>query len=130
MEEHSIYVEAEMELNCFIYENKDINVIQDLYSPCEQLTFKKKEVKTMTGKKNFRSTCNMREKLPMPEVGNARICDVSVVPIMQNQTVLTDRVTYEGEVRLAFLLLENGSMQMQQKEVTLPFEFVVEEKRN
>lgn len=32
-EEHSIYVEAEIELICFAYEKKEVNIIQDLYSP-------------------------------------------------------------------------------------------------
>lgn len=38
-EEHSVYVEVEVELSCRVYQNKEINVIQDLYSPSECLTF-------------------------------------------------------------------------------------------
>ena len=45
-EEHSIYIEAEINLSCMVYENKEVELIQDLYSPSKCLEFKQKEIKT------------------------------------------------------------------------------------
>ena len=126
IEEHSIYVEAELELSCMVYETKEVNFIQDLYSPCEELTFTQKNMKTMMGKQCLKQICNIREKVEFPEAANSRIYDVSVKPILHNQTVLKDRITLEGNVNLCFLLIENNSSIMQKQEITLPFEFVVE----
>ena len=33
VEEHSIYIESEIEINCEVYENKEVDLIEDLYSP-------------------------------------------------------------------------------------------------
>ena len=49
-EEHSIYIELEMGVLAFCYEEKQINLIQDLYSPCENLEFNKKKITTITNK--------------------------------------------------------------------------------
>lgn len=49
-EEHSIYVEIEVSVMAFVYENKQIQLIQDLYSPTENLEFNQRKVVTITGK--------------------------------------------------------------------------------
>ena len=49
-EEHSIYIELEMGVMAIVYEEKQINLIQDLYSPCENLEFNKKKITTITNK--------------------------------------------------------------------------------
>ena len=51
-DEHSIYVEIEIEVTCCAYEEKQINLIQDMYSPTQNLTFEKKQITTMTNKQN------------------------------------------------------------------------------
>lgn len=47
VEDHSIYVEAEIEVYCEAYENRSIQMIQDLYSPTKNLQFNQKNVKVM-----------------------------------------------------------------------------------
>ena len=44
VEEHSIYVEAEIEVFCEAYENRNISMIQDLYSPKTNLCFKQRNI--------------------------------------------------------------------------------------
>ena len=41
---HSIYVEAEIDIECSAYETKNINLIEDLYSISSNLNFKQKEI--------------------------------------------------------------------------------------
>ena len=41
-EEHSIYVEMEVGVFATVYEEKQINLIEDLYSPSEVINFNKK----------------------------------------------------------------------------------------
>ena len=42
IEEHSIYVEVELEIFCNVFEKKELNIIQDLYSPTENLNINQK----------------------------------------------------------------------------------------
>ena len=55
--ENSIYVEIEIEESCMAYENKQINLIQDLYSPTCNLEFSQKKISSMNNikktQKNF-----------------------------------------------------------------------------
>ena len=39
VEEHSIYIEAEVEMECKVYESKEVNLIEDLYSPSVELEY-------------------------------------------------------------------------------------------
>ena len=41
VEEHSIYVEVELEISCNVYQIKEINIIEDLYSPTQNLGYSK-----------------------------------------------------------------------------------------
>ena len=43
-EEHSIYVEIEIETNCMAFEKEEIALIQDLYSPSQNLSFSQKRI--------------------------------------------------------------------------------------
>ena len=108
-EEHSIYVEMEIELVCRAYQNIDIEFIQDLYSPTENLSFTQKNIKTMIGKNNIQEIFSIKDKLNIPEMQNAQICDVDVKPVINQVNVLDNRINYDGEIELNFLVQGNNS---------------------
>lgn len=68
VEEHSVYIEAQIELYARVYRNKEINVIGDLYSPSKPLMFNQRSINTMSDKNCMQSTCNIREKISAPEI--------------------------------------------------------------
>lgn len=88
VEEHSIYVEVELEIYCQAYENRQLDIIQDLYSPTIDLTFEQKRIKVMQKKDCIQNVCNIREKQTIPEIGNNKLYDVEVTPIINNQKIL------------------------------------------
>lgn len=51
VEEHSIYVEAEIEMGIFAYQNRPLRLIQDLYSPSIALSTNMRKNKYNAGKK-------------------------------------------------------------------------------
>ena len=61
VEEHSIYVEVELEVLCEVYKNQEINLIQDLYSPKTSVTFTQKQINIMQRRESAQSTCQIRE---------------------------------------------------------------------
>lgn len=121
-EEHSIYVEAEIQIYCHVYKNQELNVIQDLYSPSTSLSFTQRQVKIMQQKEIMQSTCNIREKQLISEIQGNKIYDVMIHTEIQNQTLLNDRILYEGEVRLDFIFASpnNG---IDTKMIKIPFHF-------
>lgn len=123
VEEHSIYIEAELEISCNVYQMKQINIIEDLYSPTVNLVYKQKQIEAMAQKEIIKDTCLIREKQFISEIGNNKIYDVEVKPSIIKQTSLTDRVLYEGEVRLNILFGLDGTNRIEAKELTIPFNF-------
>lgn len=125
-EEHSIYIELEISVVATVYEEKEINLIQDLYSPSENLIFNKKRITTITNKKNIRETKQVREKVNIEGIENRSIIDVDVVPMIEKENQLNNKINYEGELELRFIL-SNSDLQVDNRVVKIPFNYTVEE---
>lgn len=123
VEEHSVYVEIEIEVSCNVYEKKQINLIQDLYSPSVNIVYKQKMIRAMSNKEITRDICSIREKQYIQEVGNNKIYDVDVCPTIINKTILKDRILYEGEIELKFLFSDSGSNIMNTQNIVIPFNY-------
>lgn len=128
-EEHSIYIEIEIGVVAVVYEEKQINLIQDLYSPCENLEFNKKNITTITDKKCNKELKQIREKVTLEGIDNKKIVDVDVVPIVENENKLNSRIIYEGKVELRFVLA-NADLQVETKQAEIPFEYTIENLEN
>lgn len=126
VEEHSIYIEVEVELYCRAYENKDICIIQDMYSPTQNIDFNQRCINTMSNKCEIKSTCNIREKMIIPEINGNEIYDVEVTPIILSKNATKTRVMYEGEVRLNFIFASNSTSGINVKQTKLPFNYNVD----
>ncbi len=124
VEEHSIYVEAEIEVYCEAYENKNLEMIQDLYSPTHELKFSKKNIKVTQNQNTRKQTYNIKEKQVIPEIGSRKIYDVEVQPIIEEQTILNDRIIYDGDLKLNFLYA--GNVGIETKEISLPFSYTMD----
>ncbi len=120
---HSIYIEAEIEISCFAYETKNINLIEDLYSISSDLNFNQKEIMTMSGKQNLKETCNINEQINIPEMGDNRLYSVKTVPNILNTTIKNGKVIYEGEMSIELLYEMNSSLNS--KNIEIPFNFEV-----
>lgn len=125
VEEHSIYVEIEIGVMATVYEEKEINLIQDLYSPSENLEFNKKRITTITGKKAIRETKQIREKVMLEGIENKNIIDVDVTPVIEKEERLNNKIVYEGKMELRFIL-SNTDLQVDTRTANIPFDYTVE----
>lgn len=126
IEEHSIYIEIEVEISCIAYEEKEIKMIQDMYSPGQKMQFNKTMVNTITDKQYKKSVCNIREKVNIPELETGTIVDIAINPIINKENRLNGKVMYEGDVELNFIFTDNSAIGVNSKKVTVPFEQTVE----
>lgn len=125
VEEHSMYTEIEIEISAFVYEEKKITLIQDLYSPSEKLEFNKKQVTTMTSKRNISGIMQTREKIEVEGLENKTILDVQVNPLIEDEKRFSNKVMYEGSLELRFILL-SVDMQIDTRDAKIPFEYTME----
>ena len=121
VEEHSIYVEAEIEITCEVYKQKEIKVIQDMYSPKTNISFTKKQLQVVENKESVRNICNIRESQLIPEINGNKIYDTSVNIEMEKQTILNDKVLYEGELEITYIFNTNNGLES--KRTSIPFSF-------
>ena len=122
-EEHSIYVEAEIEICCEIFKNQEINVIQDLYNPNTNVVFTQKQIQVMQ-KVETMPTYSIREKQVVPEIGANKIYDVETGIELTKQTCLNDKILYEGEMKLNYLFDSGNGVDT--KQTSIPFNFSVD----
>ena len=124
VEEHSIYVEVELEIACEVYKKQNINLIQDLYSPKTEITFTQKQIQLMQKKERKQSTCNIREKQLVPEIGANKLYDVETSVNIIKQTILNEKILYEGELNLVYIYNEKNGINI--KKQTIPFNFNID----
>ena len=128
-EEHSVYVEIEVGVSCIVYEEKQINIIQDIYSPCENLEYNKKQIVTMKSMKNYQITNQIREKVQLDNMENKTLLDVDIVPEVTKENRLKNKILYEGELELK-LILANNELDIDTRSVKLPFNYIIENLEN
>lgn len=128
-EEHSIYVEIEIEVSCYVYEEKQLNLIQDMYSTIQNLNFEKKQIMTMTNKQCVTNIKQIREKINFNDIDGLNLVDVDIMTNIVNENKINSKILYESEMELRFIF-ENSRKQVIIKEVKLPFEYTVENLQN
>ena len=128
-EEHSIYIEIEIGVKCCVYEEKQINLIQDMYSPMENIEIKKKQITTMTNKQNVTNIKQIREKINLKDIDGLSLVDVDIIPSMVNENKINTKILYEAELNMKFIF-QNSKMQIITKDVKIPFEYTIENLQN
>ena len=123
-ETHSIYVEAEIELTCFVYEAKHVDIIEDLYSTSSELKAKRRKIRTMAKRHYQKERCTVKEQIAVPEIGGNKIYNVDVKPDITEMRRQSGKVVFEGNARLEFLFEQDNSVNT--KIVDVPFNFSVE----
>lgn len=126
VEEHSIYTEIEIELNCKVYETKSINVIQDMYSPTQELKYSTKLIHTMSNKQLIKQIYSMQENIAISEIGDNQIYQVIIKPEINNQNIAGKKIMYEGEVKLEFIFASDNISRIDTKQCVLPLNFSVD----
>lgn len=124
-QEHSIYVELEVEVSCMAYEEKDLNLLKDLYSPLESLNCTKKHITAVSNKVNRTEKCEIKETVNVHDLGENGLIDAFCEPKITNVSKLNSKVIYEGELQADFVFT-NVNNQVNSQTTIIPFEFTVD----
>ena len=119
VEEHSIYVEAEIEIVCCVYESKSLRMIQDLYSPNMALDFTQRSIETRAYKDNIKDVLVLKEKFPLE--GNSKIYDTELNVKILSTRIQNGMVYYEGELNLNYMYGQNNFNQLKTNNITFSF---------
>lgn len=131
-EEHSIYIEAEIEVICFAYENKEISIVEDLYSLTENVEYSKNEIHAVTERNKINDICTVKENIRIPEL-TGKVIDVKVKPTIESQQIRNGKIVYEGTLNLEILFENNNSINAREVDLQFNFDVIsdkIEEKSN
>lgn len=123
VESHSINVEVELDMFCRAFGNKEVSVIQDMYSPSRNLGFNQNKVSTAINMRNTRSTVSLREKVKLEDSEYGKICDVMTSAVITERNISRDEIRYSGDLNLKFILLNEEQTEAKSQEVKVPFSF-------
>ena len=124
-EEHSIYVEIEIETTCTSYEKKDIMLIQDLYSPSMNLGFSQKRITTPTEKVSKIKNFTITSKINIPELVDGYLLDTQVSTNINKEQLTSSMLKCEGDITVNFIF-GNSNNNVNSKTSKIPFEFSIE----
>ena len=122
-EEHGISVEMEFEIFCRVFGNKEVSVIQDMYSPSRNLEFNQNSVSTAVNMKNTKTQINIREKVNLENDEYSKICSANAYAVINEKNVGRDMVKYTGDLNLKFILINSEETETRKEEITIPFSF-------
>ena len=125
MEEHSIFIEIEIEINCNVYEKKSFENIQDLYSPTQNLNLKQKSITVMEVKREVSEQISINEKINTNELQGEKICNLEILPKVLEEKLLCDRVNIEGELELIVLYISTINNRLDSKHYKVPFKAII-----
>ena len=126
VEEHSIYVEIELELSTYVYERKEVRVMQDLYSPEAKLEFSNKQIETRSYVNTVTSIKSFNEKVKLERLNENEIYDVDILPLVNETKLGNSKIIYQGELRITYTYKSDGINKMESREIVIPFEHIVD----
>ena len=125
-ETNSIYIEVEIEIECIAYEQKDIDLIEDLYSISSNLSFKQKEILSLSDKKKLKDAFKLNETVQIPDMINNRLYNMEINPVIINQIIRNEKIIFEGELNIEAIYEKTGGIDS--RSMKIPFNFEMESK--
>ena len=120
VEDHSIYIELEMEQSCMAFEKRQINLIQDLYSPTTNLEFSQKRISSGADKCENTKEFTINNKAQVPGLEDGNLLDVEVTPNLVNINITNSKIIYSGDINLNFIFTNENSINS--RNTKIPFE--------
>ena len=122
-EEHSIYIELEIEVECMAYERKDIRLIQDLYSPTANLEFTQKTISTSSGINDNTKEFTIKDTVQIPGLDEGNLIDVGISYNLANTKITSSKIVYSGDIGLNFIY--SNASTITSNSAKIPFEVEV-----
>lgn len=125
-DEDSIYLEIEVEISCYSYETKDVELIQDVYTPFSNIEYNRKSIKAMVGLQNISDKYAINEQILSPEISNSRIYNVSTTTNINTVKIVGSKAIYEGEAFVNILYESTEVTRIDKKEFKFPINYEID----
>ena len=124
-EQNGILVQIEFEVQCEVFEYKEIKVIQDIYGLNDDIECKENLVKVNTCAEKDKDVLKIEEKVFVEDIN--KIIDIDCFPKIVDEKILNNIVSYEGEICINILYEVDNRRGLCSKEIKIPFTFKKQE---
>lgn len=124
-EQNGILVQIEFEVQCEVFENKEIKVIQDIYGLKNDIECKENLVKVNVCEENNKDVLNIEEKVFVEDIN--KVIDIDCFPKIVDRKTSNNIINYEGEILINILYEVDNKRGLCSKEIKIPFTFKKED---
>ena len=125
-EEHSIYIELEMEIVCYAFKEEEVRIINDLYSPTRNLEYELKNIKTSVKRDSKNGVFEIKEKIQIPELVGEKIYNINAIPTLNNSKISNDKILFEGDLKINAIISANNETTIELITKEIPFVYTME----
>lgn len=118
---NKILIDIDFGVRCDSYENKKIEIIEDLYSPEQEITLYQSNADLMQNRSVIKDSFNISEQIDISDVKDNNIYFTNITNESINQKIVGNSVIYEGSIRADILFESNISGRWEQKSKSIDY---------
>lgn len=118
---NNVSVDIDFNVDCNLYETRAINVIEDLYSPEEEITLYQEEVNLFQNRNRLESSCEICEKINVSDAKDSKIYITQISRNNISQKISGESISFEGSINVDFLFESNITNRLEQRTQSIEF---------
>ena len=118
---NKIIVDVEFGVSCESYENNKIELIEDLYSPEQEITLFQANAELMENRSNIRDSININKKLDISDVKDNNVFITNIFKESLNQKIVGNSVMYDGIIKVDIIYESSSTSRWEQRSNTIDF---------
>ena len=115
-------LEAQIEICAKAYEDKALEVLSDLYNPTYELNLESQKISLKQNIASKTEELDLSQVLSIPELTNATLLDLNIIPNINEIKNNGSRVTIDGTANLELLYYDREKKKMDLKKIELPYQ--------
>lgn len=125
LQANAISVEILADVNAYVYDNNDIELITDFYTPNAILKVETEKNNILKNIIDNNETIELSQTLVVPELSNTNILNISGDVSLNERNILNGKIAITGNVDVYVLFVKTGNHLIESKKLELPFQQVI-----
>lgn len=119
---NGVNIESQIEVCAKAYEDKNLEVLSDLYNPIFELNIENNKILLQQNTSSKQEEVDLSQVLSIPELTNATILDVEIIPIINEIKRNDSKITVDGTANLEILYYDREKKKVDVKKIELPYQ--------
>lgn len=119
---NGVNLEAQVEICAKAYEEKTLEVLDDLYNPVYEMKIENKNMVLKQTQPAQVEELDLSQVLTIPELDHASLLDLNVIPNVNERKQNGLKTTMEGTVNVEILYYDGEKKKLNLKKIELPFQ--------